>query len=323
MNKLKKLILAKLGVEYTYPKIKRDVLSLVKTYDIPEIETTQIDIVMPTFNRLKQTKRTIENLYKLYTQDKFNLILVDNKSNDGTGEYLNILKGNYSNIKVIHLDSNLGGAGARNEGLKYVKNEYVAFLDNDIYIMPGYFENLIKTLEDEDKTTIAAQSKVVMPNGLIQINRPFYVIENKWIIFQDLDFEKDFKEPSAEISQSLNWTPSGATLWRSEIFEKYSFDLTLGTYYEDNEFSFRLNKEGYEFKNNHKAICLHYSSAFVPDESSDKSYSEGRFGKDAIKQALKNFYNKHGLYLIYGNIDGHIAHIGFKSREEYINFLED
>ena len=318
---LKQFILRSLDLDYTYPSTRKTVQTYQtkNNYNTTSYYKGTIDIVMPTFNRQRETRRCIENLYKT-CKTSFRLIVVDNNSTDGTKDLLLNLQKSNDNMNVISLDQNLGGSGARNEGLKLAKNEFVAFLDNDIYIMPNYFEHLINSLQAHPDI-IAVQSKVVLPNGLIQINRPHFDIQNQWIVFKDKDFEKSFNDSSTLSDEECNWIPSGATLWRREIFYEHKFDLSLGTYYEDNEFSFRLNKLGYKFMNNHKALCLHYSSNFAPDLSKGK-YSEERWNNDSIRNALKIFYNKHDFYLAFGDIEGHVKYLGFSSKEEYIEFLK-
>lgn len=318
MNNVKQFILKKLDLEYTYPRVRSEVENLAISYSPPKVTTTEIDIIMPTFNRVRQTKRCISNLYKILKNIKFRLIIVDNNSNQDTVNYLKELEGKKVNIKVIYSKENLGGSGSRNLGLKEVRTDLVAFLDNDIFVMPGYFEHLIFTIE-QNSEIIAVQSKVITPNRLVQINRPYYEIKDNWIIFNDYDLEKEFDDSTTFESRDCNWIPSGATLWKSKIFKDEIFDTNLGTFYEDNEFSFRLNKKGYLFRNNHKALCIHYSSNFAPDTT--QNYSKERFDIKSIEQALKRFYKKHNLYLAYGDIDGHVSHLGFSNQEEYINFL--
>lgn len=320
MNNLKQLVIRKLDLEFTYPKVRSEVEKQAISFAQPKVNTTEIDIIMPTFNRVRETERCIRNLYKVLKNIKFRLIIIDNNSNHDTLNYLKDLETKEKNIKVIYAKENLGGSGSRNLGLKEVRTEFVAFLDNDIFIMPGYFEQLLSTIEENSEIT-AVQSKVITPNRLIQINRPYYLIEDNWVVFSDYDLEKEFDDSSTFESKACNWIPSGATLWRSKIFEKETFDTTLGTYYEDNEFSFRLNKKGHTFSNNHKALCLHYSSNFAPDNT--QAYIKERFNNESIKQALKKFYQKHKLFLAYGSIEGHVKFLGFNSKEEYTNFLKE
>lgn len=321
LTNIKAKLLEVANLDYTYPKTKKDVMTFISQnqFDVHSDYVGTVDIIMPTFNRIRETKRIINHLLKTCKLN-FKLILIDNNSSDGTKEYLSNLAKQYSNIQIVLLNKNVGGSGSRNEGMKYVTNEFVAFLDNDIYIMPGYFEHLVHTLKSNPGVS-AVQSKVIMPNGLIQINRPEYRIEGNWIIFKERDFEKHFSDQTTLISDYCNWLPSGATLWRSSVLIENKFDDTLGTYYEDNEFSYRLNSTGHKFMNCHMAMCIHYSANFAPDKSTNSSYTKTRFNNDAIKSALRNFYRKHKLFLAYRDIAGHLSHLGFKSKAEYEQFL--
>jgi GT2 family glycosyltransferase len=319
MNSLKNKILKISGLEYTYPKVKQELKLFSQQYSIENQYQMPIDIIMPTYNRFRETKRTINNLLK-NLKIKFNLIIVDNNSLDGTKEYLEDLANKHTNLKLILLKENLGGSGARIEGLKHVQNEYVAFLDNDIITMPFYFENLINALETH-KDVIAVQSKVVLPNKLIQINKPYYKINNQWIQFFDEDYEKNYYDASTLSQSQLNSIPIGATLWRSEIFKKYSLDAEMGTSYEDNDLAFRLSKDGYQFINCPGAICLHIPSLFAPEDK-PSDYNKARFGLETVRKSAQTFYKKHGLLFSFGDPEKYTKYIGFVNVEEYISFIK-
>lgn len=313
---MKQLILKLLNQEYTYPSTRRALLSYSKKYPkyTPYKET--IDIVMPTFNRLRETRRSIENIYKTTTVN-FRLIIVDNNSNDDLKNYLKSILKSHKNITLIQLKENLGGAGSRLKALEQVKSEFVAFIDNDIYIMPGYLENLIETIRVSN--FVGVQSKVVQPNGLIQINSPYYKIENDWIIFYDKDIEKLFDDKSTEVQEEVDWIPAGATIWRSEIFKSYQFDKGMGTSYEDNDLSYRLRKAGFRFSNCPSSICIHYSSNFAPD--STDAYIKQRFDKEKVLESARIFHRKHKLFFSYGEPEEYVKYLGLASTEAYKSSL--
>lgn len=325
LNNLKNLLLKLLDLDFTYPRVKSALNDYVykKGYVSQSFFASKdlqpIDIIMPTFNRPRETRRCINNLYEKISIP-FRLIIVDNNS---TKEMKNLLKrmaSSKSNIELILLEDNLGGAGSRMKGLQLAKSEFVAFIDNDIYVMHRYLEHLLNTIKSSDY--IAVQSKVVQPNGLVQVNRPYYEIDNGWAIFYDKDIGKRFNDKYTEIQEEINWLPAGATMWRREIFNKYSFDESMGTLYEDNDFAFRLNKDGIKFTNCPSAVCLHYSSDFAPDNTNNNQYTKERFSKDKTLNSAKIFFKKHGLYFSYGKPEHYVKHIGFGSVTEYIQFLK-
>lgn len=318
INTIKGKVQKLIGLQETYPSVFKEVSRYALDLNKHTKQTNvQLDIIMPSFDRLSVLKRAVDFLLK-NTSIKFNLIIVDNNSNSETKKYLRNL--NHQNIRVIFEHRNLGGSGARMAGLQLAKSEYVAFVDNDIFPMPFYFENLIKTLED-NKEIAAVQSKVVYPNRLIQINRPSLELDDKWLIFFDKDLDKKYNDPSTELSEEIHWMPSGATLWRRSVFEKESFDEEFKTSYEDNEFSYRLSKKGYKFMNNHKAICLHLSSQFTPSSVS-KAYTENRFGNDIVLNSLKEFKKKHKFYLSFGDKEKFSKYMGFDSSQKFEDIME-
>lgn len=88
---------------------------------------------MAVYNVEPFLKEAIESVVKqdIGFKDNVQLILVDDGSKDSSGEICDEYSLRYSdNIFVIHKE-NGGVSSARNEGLKYVKGEYVNFLDSD------------------------------------------------------------------------------------------------------------------------------------------------------------------------------------------------
>ncbi|MEW6625121.1 MAG: glycosyltransferase [Bacillota bacterium] len=120
-----------------------------------------IDIIIPTFNNLEITKKCIEELYK-YTTD-FRLICVDNGSTDGTVTFLQELKKEKNNVSIILLEKNYGFGAAVNKGLEITEND-VVLMNNDVFVTPGWLENLIKTAYSDSKIGVCS-AKLIFPSG--------------------------------------------------------------------------------------------------------------------------------------------------------------
>lgn len=86
-----------------------------------------VTAIITTHNRLELLKRAIESVYA-QTYKCIELIVVDEASMDGTGDYCKKLPLQY--IFIPKAESR-GGNYARNLGIKAAKGEYVAFLDED------------------------------------------------------------------------------------------------------------------------------------------------------------------------------------------------
>ena len=92
-----------------------------------------VSIVLLGYNQLAFTKLCVESV--LVNSDRpFELILVDNGSVDGTGEYFRNLAAQDSRIKTILNPRNLGFAVGCNQGIAEAKGDYVLFLNNDTIV---------------------------------------------------------------------------------------------------------------------------------------------------------------------------------------------
>ena len=108
-----------------------------------------ISIIMPTYNCGKFIGRTIDSV-QLQTYKCWELIIVDDKSNDNTKEIVTEYMKNDSRIFYHLLDENSGAAIARTEAMKLAKGEYMAFLDSDDIWLPEKLERQIAFMEDNN-----------------------------------------------------------------------------------------------------------------------------------------------------------------------------
>ena len=88
----------------------------------------KISVIIPTYNRAKELKRSVESV-RAQTYDNFELIIVDDGSKDNTQEVIASIPD--ERIRYIKLEQNRGAAGARNEGVRASKCDLIAFQDSD------------------------------------------------------------------------------------------------------------------------------------------------------------------------------------------------
>jgi glycosyltransferase involved in cell wall biosynthesis len=89
-----------------------------------------ISVIIPTYNRAHLLPRSIESVLNQTYKD-FELIIVDDGSNDNTDEVVNKYIKKDNRIKYIKFEKNKGGNVARNAGINHSRGEYIAFLDSD------------------------------------------------------------------------------------------------------------------------------------------------------------------------------------------------
>ncbi|MBU0477502.1 glycosyltransferase [bacterium] len=85
-----------------------------------------VSLILITMNRYDEFRKTLLSLKEQTAV--FELIVVDNGSNDGSPE---MVRKYWPEAVVIELDSNKGVSGGRNEGIKVAKGDILVFLDDD------------------------------------------------------------------------------------------------------------------------------------------------------------------------------------------------
>jgi GT2 family glycosyltransferase len=102
---------------------------------------TRVSLVIPLYNQVEYTRRCVESLARC-TEQPYELILVDNGSTDGTGEFLASVK-----ATVIRNAVNLGCAKAWNQGVRAATGDVIGILNNDIVVTPGWLGRLLAFMD--------------------------------------------------------------------------------------------------------------------------------------------------------------------------------
>lgn len=121
-------------------------------------------VIWLNYNSIKFLDITLKSLHSVLNLDfnDYELIIVDNASNDGSFEqikkYVEKMKPGNVTLKIVRSDENLGYAGGMNLGWKArdADSKYVAFVNNDLIAFPESLSKIIEYMEASD--TIGAAS---------------------------------------------------------------------------------------------------------------------------------------------------------------------
>jgi len=103
-----------------------------------------VSIIVPTFNRLKYLRRTIESVFQQTFQD-WELLIADDGSGAETLAYLRALH-DPPRVRVLWLSHSGRPSAARNAALREAQGEYIAFLDSDDVWLPSKLQVQIESL---------------------------------------------------------------------------------------------------------------------------------------------------------------------------------
>jgi glycosyltransferase involved in cell wall biosynthesis len=100
------------------------------------MNSSDISVIIPTFNGFDHLKRMIESLEQQQPDPSdFQVVIVDDGSTDGTGEYLEHYSGKLK-LDALKLPTNSGRSHARNVGAGKAEREILLFLDGDMLLPP-------------------------------------------------------------------------------------------------------------------------------------------------------------------------------------------
>ncbi len=121
-----------------------------------------LSIIILNYNTKDLLKDCVLSLTKLKDKTKFEIIVVDNGSTDGSVELIKDLK--IKNLKIIENKTNLGFAKGNNSARGVVKGKYVLILNSDTLAKNNCLDFPINYLEDH-RDVGAITCKVILKNG--------------------------------------------------------------------------------------------------------------------------------------------------------------
>jgi GT2 family glycosyltransferase len=128
----------------------------------PEVARPDVTVVMLTYNRWDLTKEALRLLAEV-TEPRYELVIVDNASTDGTLDQLAQVSG----ARILRNPRNLGFGPATNQGAAMARGRYLLLLNSDAWVRPGWLEPLID-VADSDPGVAAVASKLLYPDGRLQ-----------------------------------------------------------------------------------------------------------------------------------------------------------
>ena len=102
---------------------------------------------MPSFNKAKYISESINSVIS-QTYTNWELIIVDDCSNDDSQEIINLFASKFDNIKTYFNLENKGANYCRNLGIERAKGSYIIFLDADDLLAKDCLENRILKIQN-------------------------------------------------------------------------------------------------------------------------------------------------------------------------------
>ena len=195
------------------------------------MEDIKFSVIMPAYNAENEILSSIESVLN-QTYFNYELIIVDDCSNDKTYDLIKKVESENNKIKVIRHDINKKAGGARNTGIKEASGEYILFLDSD------------DVLHDND---VLLKIRETLGN-----DRPDIVylgFESVGDTIQGIFLPNE--DNSIKENRLLKWNYANVwdVLWKKEFITDNKMKFVEGKYFEDFVFYYTgvLKSNSYKF----------------------------------------------------------------------------
>lgn len=228
-----------------------------------------------SYNGLEFLEECVSS-YLQNNYENFQIVVVDNGSNDGTVKWL---EKNFPTVKVIRTEKNLGYSGGMNLGLEYAFNDlnadYVLITNNDVKADKALISSLVECAEPNPDAGFI-NGKVYyydLPNTLQYIGKSYD--EKYWrgnlIGHNEIDYGQYDKDMELAWTDDVYWLVS-----RKLFYTVGGYDTEFKFQAEDFDYQARAKRCGFKIIYCHKAKLWHKVSATIGKNSHMKSFYDAR-----------------------------------------------
>ena len=178
-----------------------------------------VSVLVAVYNTEAYLPECLDSLLA-QTQRDIQVLCVDDGSTDGSWDILQDYARRDPRIEIYRMAENSGQAKARNEALRHVRGEYVAFLDSDDWMDASALEHVVNVFTQHPQTDC-----VIM----------------RVLMTDEQGGQRDYAKPIPPLmtgmeafEKSLDWTIHGVYVARASLYARWPFDDTCRSYSDDN-----------------------------------------------------------------------------------------
>lgn len=245
----------------------------------------ELSIIILNYKTKDLTIKCVESIVSQYKKElenkTFEIILVDNASDDGSLAAFNRLK--IDGLKVVESSQNLGFGKGCNFGAKNASGEFLLFLNSDTQIKDQGFVKMVNYMKKNENIGILG-GRLKNADGTNQRSSgKFYTLFYLFLMLLGLERLGIIREMPQEIKK-VDWVSGASMMIRKKTFDSVGgFAKEIFMYMEDMELCFKAVKKG-------------FSTFFYPEINLfhvERGSSNKTFAVVNIYKGLLFFYKKH------------------------------
>ena len=273
------IILDTENVKYPEYDIERDSLYQIREKSVQESEV-EVSIYVQAYNRLEKTKRCVEVLLE-NTEEDYELILVDNGSEDGTLEYFKSIK--HPRKKIVRVTKNVGSGYPVSYAMSLCSGRYIVTIANDVYVTKYWLRNMLNCMKSDERIGMVAPRSTNVSNCQMVDSYQFKNIET---------FMKD-AELYNKISDPSKWEERLRLITIAPMYRKSTLNLVGPTDnifvhdFGEDDVCARMRLAGYKMILSGDTFVHHDHNVFAGEEKDMNEF------KKLLQQGRMAFKEKH------------------------------
>lgn len=213
------------------------------------------------------TDQCISSIYSSTWRDKFEVIVVDNNSSDGSVE---MIREKYPEVKIIENKDNKLFAIANNQGAKIARGEYLLLLNSDTIVYDDNLQKMMNFLDGCEENVICIGPKILNTDkslqsyGFVEWGNILHHVLNLFHINRVFPIHRliPTMERNPYRTHQVGWVVGACMMMRKGLYDKVGgLNENLFFYGEEPEFGYRTKKLGYKTLYFSDAEIIHLGGA--------------------------------------------------------------
>lgn len=223
----------------------------------------KISVVILSHNKIDYTRTCIHSLLDTDYPD-WELVIIDNGSDDGTAEWLKQFhdeaENHHVHVELIFNSGNIGCSTARNQGISAASGDLIAFCDNDIALRNRNWLKLMAA-DFSDPAVGMVGPKIIYPFEPYNIQcAGAAVTKSGRIVFLGRGESRD--NPEFNKQKKVQCLISACCMARKSVLDECGgFDEIFNPVeYEDIDLCYRIRSKGFKILYNPAVEMYHFES---------------------------------------------------------------
>jgi GT2 family glycosyltransferase len=268
-----------------------------------------LSIIIVSFNTLDLTVKCLESVFKYTKGISFEVIVVDNASDDKSAS--EIKRKFRTKVNVIRNKENVGFGAANNQAMEIAAGRYFCLLNSDTVLIGNVFDRMIEWFDQNTFLPIKSSRRIrpgsfsmdSIPSGTLK-RLPIGLIGCKLLnsdrteqysirtfptlsqIFKELFFSRLMRKSMPSKITEVDYVMGACMLLKREVYERVGgFDPNIFMYVEETDWCYRIRSHAFSVVYWPDAAIIHYGGQSSPS---------GRKGQILnLFKSYQYFYKKH------------------------------